>query len=80
MTGRISSNGQGRNVVLQLGELSRERRRDEVAARRQELAHLHEGRPEPLERAPHADLPRRPPTLALGGIVGDLFERCPVGA
>ena len=71
--------GQGGNVVLQPCELSGERRRDQVPARGQELAQLHVRRPEPLERTTHANLARRPPTLELGGIVGDLFERCPVG-
>ena len=71
--------GQGRNIVLQLRELGGERRRDQVTARRQELAQLHVGRPEPLECTTHSNLARRPSTLELRGIIGHIFERCPAG-
>ena len=48
-------------------------------ARRQELAHLDERRPQAFEGTPHADLARRLATLELGRVVGELVKRSPTG-
>ena len=56
------------DVVLQLGELGREVGRDQVAARRQDLPHLDERRPEPLQGM--ADAHRRRQVLLPAGGLG----------
>ena len=55
------------DVILQLGQFEREVGGDEVAARRQELPHLDERRPEPLQSVTDADR-RRQVLLLAGGL------------